>query len=244
MIAEKDITALILCGGAATRMGGVDKPLQMTEKAGLVLPMLDHVIATLPANAPLIISANRSLDAYALRGSVITDGEQKGSGPLLGVLAGLRSAQTEWLLVCPGDMPYLEQGWHEAVRQFSEKGAEKSAEKSAEHTVSKSDSHTDDKAKEHVKKQGTESVKERVKERSKDKHSEPDSVVVHDGTRLQPLLCLIRTSRADDLQAYLQSGEFSVHRWHASLRSITISYKDTGQFLNINTFAELQENRD
>lgn len=236
MIAEKDITALILCGGAATRMGGVDKPLQMTEKAGLVLPMLDHVIATLPANAPLIISANRSLDAYALRGSVITDGEQKGSGPLLGVLAGLRSAQTEWLLVCPGDMPYLEQGWHEAIRQFSRKGAE--------HTVSKSDSHTDDKAKEHVKKQGTESVKERVKERSKDKHSEPDSVVVHDGTRLQPLLCLIRTSRADDLQAYLQSGEFSVHRWHASLRSITISYKDTGQFLNINTFAELQESRD
>lgn len=228
MIAEKDITALILCGGAATRMGSVDKPLQMTEKAGLVLPMLDHVIATLPANAPLLISANRSLDAYALRGSVITDGEQEGSGPLLGVLAGLRSAQTEWLLVCPGDMPYLEQGWHEAIRQFSRKGAE--------HTVSKSDSHTDDKAEEHVKTQGTESVKER--------HSEPDSVVVHDGTRLQPLLCLIRTSRADHLQAYLQSGEFSVHSWHASLRSITISYKDTGQFLNINTFAELQERRD
>ena len=228
MIAEKDITALILCGGAATRMGGVDKPLQMTEKAGLVLPMLDHVIATLPANAPLLISANRSLDAYALRGSVITDGEQEGSGPLLGVLAGLRSAQTEWLLVCPGDMPYLEQGWHEAIRQFSRKGAE--------HTVSKSDSHTDDKAEKHVKTQGTESVKER--------HSEPDSVVVHDGTRLQPLLCLIRTSRADHLQAYLQSGEFSVHSWHASLRSITISYKDTGQFLNINTFAELQERRD
>ena len=232
MIAEKDITALILCGGAATRMGGVDKPLQMTEKAGLVLPMLDHVIATLPANAPLLISANRSLDAYALRGSVIKDGEQKGSGPLLGVLAGLRSAQTEWLLVCPGDMPYLELGWHEAIRQFSEKGAE--------HTVSKSDRQTDDQAKEHVKRQGT----ERVKERSKEKHSEPDSVVVHDGTRLQPLLCLIRTSCADHLQAYLQSGEFSVHRWHASLRSITINYKDTGQFLNINTFAELQESRD
>ena len=232
MIAEKDITALILCGGAATRMGGVDKPLQMTEKAGLVLPMLDHVIATLPANAPLLISANRSLDAYALRGSVITDGEQKGSGPLLGVLAGLRSAQTEWLLVCPGDMPYLELGWHEAIRQFSEKGAE--------HTVSKSDRQTDDQAKEHVKRQGT----ERVKERSKEKHSEPDSVVVHDGTRLQPLLCLIRTSCADHLQAYLQSGEFSVHRWHASLRSITVSYKDTGAFLNVNTFAELQESRD
>ena len=232
MIAEKDITALILCGGAATRMGGVDKPLQMTEKAGLVLPMLDHVIATLPANAPLLISANRSLDAYALRGSVIKDGEQKGSGPLLGVLAGLRSAQTEWLLVCPGDMPYLELGWHEAIRQFSEKGAE--------HTVSKSDRQNDDQAKEHVKRQGT----ERVKERSKEKHSEPDSVVVHDGTRLQPLLCLIRTSCADHLQAYLQSGEFSVHRWHASLRSITVSYKDTGAFLNVNTFAELQESRD
>ena len=235
MIAEKDITALILCGGAATRMGGLDKPLQMTEKAGLVLPMLDHVIATLPANAPRLISANRSLDAYALRGCVITDGEQKGSGPLLGVLAGLRSAQTEWLLVCPGDMPYLEQGWHEAIRQFSRKGAEKGAE----HTVSKNDRHTGDQAKEHAKKQGT----EKVKDWSKEKHSEPDSVVVHDGTRLQPLLCLIRTSCADHLQAYLQSGEFSVHKWHASLRCITISYKDTGEFLNINTLAELQKGR-
>lgn len=232
MIAEKDITALILCGGAATRMGGVDKPLQMTEKAGLVLPMLDHVIATLPANAPLLISANRSLDTYALRGSVITDGEQKGFGPLLGVLAGLRSAQTEWLLVCPGDMPYLDQGWHEAIRQLAAQAPDPAAGNGAEHTLGKSDRPADDQ------------TEEQGGDKGKEKHRELDSVVIHDGTRLQPLLCLIRTSCADHLQAYLQAGEFSVHRWHTSLRSITMSYKDTGQFSNINTFAELQGSRD
>ncbi len=101
MLAETDITALVLCGGAATRMGGVDKPLQLIEKAGLALPMLDHVIATFPSHSPLLISANRSIATYQRRGSVITDGEQVGSGPLLGVLAGLSSAETEWLLVCP-----------------------------------------------------------------------------------------------------------------------------------------------
>lgn len=223
MIAEKDITALILCGGDATRMGGVDKPLQIIEKAGLRRPMLDHVIATLPTNSPLLISANRSIDAYAQRGTVVTDERQMGSGPLVGILAGLRSAQTDWLLVSPGDMPYLEQGWHEAIRQHAEKGTERTASNPDNQTGEQHDG--------------------LAGELGSEKNRELDSITIDDGTRLQPLLCLLRTSCADHLQAYLQAGEFSVHRWHASLPSVTVCYKNTGQFLNINTFAELQNSR-
>ena len=33
----------------------------------------------------------------------------------MGVLAGLRSARTPWLLTCPGDTPYLDTNWHHAL---------------------------------------------------------------------------------------------------------------------------------
>ena len=223
MIAEKNITVLILCGGAGTRMGGLDKPLEMTEKAGLMLPMLDHVIATLPADAPFLISANRNINKYTQRGPVVLDAKQIGSGPLVGILAGLRNAQTAWLLVCPGDMPYLEQGWHEAIRQVAEKGTG--------HETGASEEQTGELGTKLNTAKGTE------------KGKGLDGVVIQDGARLQPLLCLIRTSCADNLQAYLQAGEFSVHKWLESLHCATVSYKDTGQFLNINTLAELRNNK-
>ena len=215
MLAETDITVVVLCGGAATRMGGVDKPLQLIEKAGTTLAMLDHVIATLPTHSPMLISANRSLDEYQRRGTVITDGQEIGSGPLMGVLAGLKYAQTEWLLVCPGDMPYLEQGWHEPIRQAVKQNPKKDPA------------------------QGNEQTGEQGGKQSR----QFDCVVIHDGTRLQPLLSLIQTSCADHLRAYLECGEFSVHQWLASLRCATVGYKDTGQFLNINTLTELRDGR-
>lgn len=223
MLAEKNITALILCGGAGTRMGGLDKPLQMTQKDGLKLPMLDHVIATLPADVTFLISANRNINMYTQRGPVVLDAKQIGSGPLVGILAGLRNAQTAWLLVCPGDMPYLEQGWHEAIRQVAEKGTGRATGTSEEQTGAL----------------GTKPGPKKGAEKGK----ELDSVVIQGGVRLQPLLCLIRTSCADNLQAYLQSGEFSVHKWLESLHCATVSYKDTGQFLNINTLAELRNKK-
>ena len=70
-----------------------------------------------------------------------------------------------------------------------------------------------------------------------------DSAVIHDGTRLQPLLCLVRTSCAESLQVYLQAGGVSVHRWLATLHCAIVSYNNTGQFLNINTLAELHDSR-
>ncbi|MED5346420.1 MAG: NTP transferase domain-containing protein, partial [Pseudomonadota bacterium] len=84
-------------------MQGADKPLLLTLQTGAQKPMIDHVIAAASDVSEIIVSANRSLMDYALRGRVVTDTELNvaGEGPLMGVLAGLRAARTPWLLTCP-----------------------------------------------------------------------------------------------------------------------------------------------
>ena len=112
------LTVLVLAGGAGRRLGGADKPL--LEWQGL--PMLDAVLARCPEGAPTLISANRNLDAYAKRGRVVTDNDVRAlapdlsaSGPLIGVLGGLFTASTDWLLVSPGDTPNLPTKWASAM---------------------------------------------------------------------------------------------------------------------------------
>ena len=83
--------------------------------------MIDHILSPIPAQMPVIISANRNLSEYAKRGLVVTDEEITRNndkphralhqGPLVGVLAGLTHSQTEWLLVTPGDTPNLPDTW-------------------------------------------------------------------------------------------------------------------------------------
>ncbi|MFL2517467.1 MAG: molybdenum cofactor guanylyltransferase [Candidatus Azotimanducaceae bacterium] len=111
-----DITLAILCGGQASRMLGINKPLWPITHNSTQRAMVDHIIAAANIDR-VLISANQSLSQYAQRGSVITDAELglNGAGPLMGVLAGLRYAQTPWLLICPGDTPFLEFGWHQGL---------------------------------------------------------------------------------------------------------------------------------
>ena len=73
----------------------------------------DHVIEATDIER-VLVSANQCQAQYAQRAPVITDAELAidGAGPLMGILAGLRYAQTSWLLVCPGDTPYLHAGWY------------------------------------------------------------------------------------------------------------------------------------
>lgn len=110
-IPATSITGLALAGGRATRMGGVDKGLQTLHGR----PLIAHVLARLaPQTGGLIISANRHLDEYAALGApwqarVVADAAAlpRFSGPLAGLLAGMRCAQTEWLLMAPCDSPCL-----------------------------------------------------------------------------------------------------------------------------------------
>jgi molybdopterin-guanine dinucleotide biosynthesis protein A len=99
------LTGLVLAGGRATRMGGVDKGLQRWRGRALV----DHAIERLaPQVGELVVSANRNAEAYAGRGvRVVADDSPDFPGPLAGVLAGLRAARTPWLAVVPCDSPCL-----------------------------------------------------------------------------------------------------------------------------------------
>lgn len=98
-------TAVILAGGRGQRMGGRDKGLVVFRGRALV----EHVIERLtPQVASVLISANRNLDRYArYRVPVIPDLVPGFQGPLAGMAAAMRVAETEWLLCVPCDCPEL-----------------------------------------------------------------------------------------------------------------------------------------
>ncbi len=103
MIAPTDVTGLVLCGGAASRFGGRDKPLEHLHG----VPLVEHVQSRLaPQVGRILISCNRSADAYRRYGEVVSDGAA-GRGPLGGILAGLEHATTRYVFACPGDAPLL-----------------------------------------------------------------------------------------------------------------------------------------
>lgn len=105
---REDITGLILAGGRATRMGGVDKGL--VELRGRTL--IERVIERLqPQVDGIVISANRNIDRYREFGFPVVldaeDGLEPFPGPLAGILAGLRETPTPWTVVVPCDAPFL-----------------------------------------------------------------------------------------------------------------------------------------
>jgi len=103
MTAHAEITGLILAGGRAQRMGGIDK--------GLVpfmgKPLIEHAIARLsPQVTTILINANRNHDRYSQYGyAVIADHQPDFAGPLAGFAAGLEHCKTEYLLSVPCDSP-------------------------------------------------------------------------------------------------------------------------------------------
>jgi molybdenum cofactor guanylyltransferase len=79
--------AIILAGGRATRMNGLDKPLQKLGGK----PLLAHVIAALaPQCSTLVINANGDAARFSSFDlPVVADANANFLGPLAGVLAGL-----------------------------------------------------------------------------------------------------------------------------------------------------------
>jgi molybdopterin-guanine dinucleotide biosynthesis protein A len=85
-------------------MGGEDKPLLDLDGE----PLVAHVCARLaPQVGRIVISCNRNLERYARWGDAVVQDATPGAGPLGGILAGLRAADTPWAFVCPGDAPNL-----------------------------------------------------------------------------------------------------------------------------------------
>ena len=105
MISPEHITGLILAGGRAQRMGGIDKGLIPFHHK----PLIDATIARLSKQVgPILINANRNITKYAAYGyPVIMDETPDFSGPLAGFSAGLKACKTQYLLSAPCDSPML-----------------------------------------------------------------------------------------------------------------------------------------
>lgn len=100
--------ALILAGGSARRLGGIDRPLIGLADVSLLSRIIDAVA---PQAAPLALSANGDPARFAAFGlTVLTDDGFVGHGPLAGVLAGMDWAAAQGatvLLTVPGDTPFI-----------------------------------------------------------------------------------------------------------------------------------------
>ncbi|MDD2833381.1 MAG: molybdenum cofactor guanylyltransferase, partial [Methylotenera sp.] len=99
------ISAIILAGGRATRMGGVDKGLVQFKAR----PLISHVIARLiPQVDEIIINANREISQYNTFGyRVLQDETANYPGPLAGIQLGLKYAKHDMVLCAPCDSPLL-----------------------------------------------------------------------------------------------------------------------------------------
>lgn len=99
------ITGLILAGGRGSRMGLVDKGLQLLQGQTLC----QHVLARLaPQVSHMMINANQNLERYQAFGvPVIADAIEGFAGPLAGMHSGMQQAATPYLLTAPVDSPFL-----------------------------------------------------------------------------------------------------------------------------------------
>ena len=106
-IPPSDITGLVLAGGRASRMGGVDKGLQNH----LGMPLAMHALLRLsPQVGHMMINANRNPGAYDSMGvpvwpDAISAGSESYPGPLAGFLVGLEHCETPYLVTVPCDTP-------------------------------------------------------------------------------------------------------------------------------------------
>ena len=99
------ITGLILAGGRGSRMGSVDKGLQLFKSR----PMVAHVLARFqPQVDEILINANRNIEDYEKFGfQVIPDAIDGFAGPLAGLHIGMTHASHPLVATVPCDSPFL-----------------------------------------------------------------------------------------------------------------------------------------
>ncbi len=99
------ITAVVLAGGRAQRMGGRDKGLLPLGGRPLIAWVLERVA---PQVDQVMVSANRNLEQYAAFGHpVVSDAIEGYAGPLAGLHRAMGQAVHPLVLCVPCDTPFL-----------------------------------------------------------------------------------------------------------------------------------------
>lgn len=103
------IAGLVLAGGAARRMGGVNKALIILGGRQLIEIAADNLA---PQCGQLLVSANDTNDFPTLPWPHIPDLDETRSGPIAGILAAMQwcaanRPEIGWLLSAPVDCPFL-----------------------------------------------------------------------------------------------------------------------------------------
>jgi molybdopterin-guanine dinucleotide biosynthesis protein A len=102
---QEAISAVILAGGEAKRMGGNDKGLVSLLGKPLIAWVLERI--KLQADE-ILISANRNLENYQDFGYPVLTDEMTGfAGPLAGIARALDAARYPLVLCVPCDTPHL-----------------------------------------------------------------------------------------------------------------------------------------
>lgn len=101
---------VVLAGGAATRMGGGDKPLLTAGRLTLLARLLARLAGE---DMKLAINARGDEGRFAAYGLPVLPDGIEGAGPLAGVLAAMDWAaglECAWVLTVPGDTPFVPRG--------------------------------------------------------------------------------------------------------------------------------------
>jgi molybdopterin-guanine dinucleotide biosynthesis protein A len=95
--------AVVLAGGAARRLGGVDKPALDVGGSSL----LDRVLAAVPDAARVVVVGPRRTTSSPV---LWCREEPPGGGPVAALAAGLSEVTADYVLVLAADLPFLTAG--------------------------------------------------------------------------------------------------------------------------------------
>jgi molybdopterin-guanine dinucleotide biosynthesis protein A len=107
------LDAIVLAGGAAARLGGIDKPGLVIGTASL-LAAVAGAAAGAGARRIIVVGPERPgvAEPIAAAGAqlMMTREDPAGAGPVPALRAGLALAEAPWVALLAGDMPFLRPG--------------------------------------------------------------------------------------------------------------------------------------